>query len=554
MDHSLEQLQARKNEWVDLSIEERIRILDEILENLAEAAPEWVNASLRMKESFGSAFAEGEEWVSIWPLFRDARILRQSLEDIRKHGRPQTPGSLVERPDGQVVARVFPQSTMERMLFLGTTAEVWMEPGVTAEAVLEDQASAYSDPELEGKVVLVLGAGNIPALPFNQALYQLFVRLHVAILKFSPINAYVGPFMEQAFRPLIDRGFLQTVYGGVSEGAYLCDHPQVDEIQLAGGDKTFSAIVFGSGEEQVRRKADRDPKLRKSIEAELGNVSPVIVVPGPWSQADIEYHANYLATMQAFNSGYYCLTPRVIVQHKNWDQRQALIDGIGNVFSDLPTRKAWYPGAQEIHQTFLTEHPEAQQFGDPPEDHLPWTFIVDVDPTIEDDIAFKTEGFCSLFAETALEAESVPEYLEKAVAFVNDTLWGTLCATILVHPGSLKQPGVKEAVEQAIANLRYGTVTVNTFTGFAYCYSVTPWGGFPHDNIYDIQSGIGVIKNSLMFEQPQKSVVRAPFKQFPNPFRVDAAGLPAFAKRLAYYDADPTVGKLMGVFWSALRA
>lgn len=429
-----------------------------------------------------------------------------------------------------------------------------MQPEVTRQAMTEGQALPYRDPSSSGKVALVLGAGNIPYLPFAQSLYKLFVQLQVVILKLNPVNAYIGPVMEKVLRPLYDRGYMRMVYGGASEGSYLTDHPLVDEIHLTGSDKTFEAIVFGVGEERLERKERREPRLNKRIEAELGSVSPVIVVPGPWSESDLEYQSKQLATWLIFNSGYYCLTPRVLIQHKGWNQRQDLIAHLGDVFSSVETRKAWYPGTAGIHASFMAEHPEALRFGRAKEGNLPWTLIADVDPTREDEIAFTTEGFCSLMAETALEADSVVEYLDRAVAFANERLWGTLSATILVHPKSLKKPEIAAAVEKAIADLRYGTVYINDFTAFAICWIVTPWGGYPNDDLYDVQSGFGVISNALMFERPQKAVIRAPFKKFPNPFLVTKKGFPAFSKRLAYFAAEPGLGKLLGVFWSALRA
>jgi hypothetical protein len=69
-----------------------------------------------------------------------------------------------------------------------------------------------------------------------------------------------------------------------------------------------------------------------------------------------------------------------------------------------------------------------------------------------------------------------------------------------------------------------------------------------------VQSGIGLINNLLMFERTQKTVVRAPFKKFPNPFQVSKRGIPAFSRRLACFAARPGVGNLLGVLWSALRA
>ncbi len=554
LDQALNELSAKKDDWVQLDIKTRIQILDEMMQAMLAVSEEWVEVSMQMKHEAPGTFGEGEEWASIWPIFRMIRILRRSLEEIRDQGQPQIPGPVRTNANDQVVAQVFPQTIYDRLLYRGTTAEVWMLPEVTERDLISEQASNYKNPSTPGAVALVLGAGNIPFLPFGQSLYKLFIQLQVVILKLNPVNAYIGPVMEKAFGPLIDRGYLRMVYGGAEEGSYLSDHPMVDEIQLTGSDKTFEAIVFGKGDEGVERKARREPRLHKRVEAELGNVSPVIIVPGPWSDRDLHYQATQLATWLVYNSGYFCLTPRVLIQHKGWALRQELMDRLGDVFSSVDTRKAWYPGTTRIHETFMDEHPEALRFGRDEDNYLPWTLIPDVDPNSEDEIAFSTEGFCSLMAETAIEAEDVAEYIDRAVEFANERLWGTLSATILAHPASLKDPEVAVAIERALSNLRYGTIYVNDFTGYAACWMVTPWGSYPHENIYDVQSGIGVINNFLMLERTQKAVLRAPFRKVPNPLMIDRQRIPAFARRLAYFAAEPGLGKLLGVFWSALRA
>ena len=70
----------------------------------------------------------------------------------------------------------------------------------------------------------------------------------------------------------------------------------------------------------------------------------------------------------------------------------------------------------------------------------------------------------------------MPEYIDRAVAFANDTIWGTLNVTLLVHPASLRDPAVAEAVEQAVANLRYGTVAVNYWAGAGFVLGTTDLG------------------------------------------------------------------------------
>ena len=143
--------------------------------------------------------------------------------------------------------------------------------------------------------------------------------------------------------------------------------------------------------------------------------------------------------------------------------------------------------------------------------------------------------------------------LAQAVEFANATLWGTLTATLLVHPASLQDPAVAAAVEQAIARLRYGAVTINMAAYAAYHFQVTPWGGFPGHTSDDIQSGTGKTANFL-FAHAEKVVVRGPFRTRIDPLRVTARRAHVFARRLAHFEAAPAATKLPGLVWAAVRA
>ncbi len=45
------------------------------------------------------------------------------------------------------------------------------------------------------------------------------------------------------------------------------------------------------------------PPLNKPVDAELGCVTPYIVVPGAWTDADLEYHAGTVADGLTHNAG-----------------------------------------------------------------------------------------------------------------------------------------------------------------------------------------------------------------------------------------------------------
>jgi hypothetical protein len=206
-----------------------------------------------------------------------------------------------------------------------------------------------------------------------------------------------------------------------------------------------------------------------------------------------------------------------------------------------------------VHQAFLAAHPEAHQIGSADDGQLPWTMVPDVDPENTEDVCFRREAFCALCAETSIRAETVENYLERAVALANDTLWGSLCATLIVHPASWRDRETAAAIERAIAGLRYGTVSVNLLAFYGTYFGVTSWGAPPGHDVYDIQSGIGKCFNALMLEPVEKTVLRAPFRRF-DPMTVRSRRAYLFARKLAAFEVSPSWWRLADLMWAALRS
>ena len=555
MDVAIEALQAHKDEWVAFSVRDRIVLIERLIRDFADIAERWVDVSIRAKGIEYDSLCVGEEWAAgAWPVLKNLRQLRQSLVDIETEGHPKIPGRVTTNANGQVVAQVFPQTIYDRLFFERIRGEIWMDQDVKMEGLFESQAVAYHDKEHKGKVALVLGAGNVSSIGPMDVIYKMFVEDQVVLFKANPVNAYLGPLLGEAFRALIDTGFLRIVYGGAAEGAYLCNHAGIEEIHITGSDKTFDAIVFGSGAEGEKRKVERAPLLNKRVTGELGNVSPVIVVPGNWSKADLLYQAEHIDTMLTNNAGFNCNATRVVIQDAAWPQRNSLLEEMRRLLSQIPARRAYYPGAIERHRLFLEEHPEAEHIGNASETELPWTLIAGVDASKIDDVCFTTEAFCSLFAETALQAKSVPEYIDQAVEFANRHIWGSLNATIIVHPTTLRDPEVKAAIERAIVKLRYGTVGVNVWAGAGFTFGTTTWGAFPGHELHDIRSGMGVVHNTLMFSRPQKSVIWGPFRGVLTPPWFVTRGKTArkLFPKLVAFEAAPTPLKVPGILAAAL--
>ena len=160
------------------------------------------------------------------------------------------------------------------------------------------------------------------------------------------------------------------------------DHDLIDDIHVTGSDKTHDAIVFGVGPEGARRKAANEPLVTKPMTCELGNVSPVVIVPGEWTSAEIEYQARHVATMIANNAGFNCLTPRVIITHAGWAQREEFFTALESVFASLPARERVLPRCEGPTRVVPRGAPRRA-----PVRHrrrattMPWTIVRDVDAT-----------------------------------------------------------------------------------------------------------------------------------------------------------------------------
>jgi acyl-CoA reductase-like NAD-dependent aldehyde dehydrogenase len=553
MDAALEDLNSNKERWARLDIDQKIAILDEIADDFQHVEVDWVEAGMRAKGHERESFGEGEEWFYIYFVYNLLRVLKNSLQDIKRYGRPRIPGGLSTLENGQVAAHVFPQTFFDRLLLIGTSAEIYMQPGVTKEQVLQEQACFYRQENPPGAVTLVLGGGNAPFLVPGDFLYKLYIEGHVVALKMNPANENLGPIIEKGFQSLISRGFLRVLYGGAEQGAYLSSHPHVDELHMTGSHHTYEAIVFGTGDEGRQRKEENNPINNRRFTAELGNITPVIVVPGDWTGKEVRAQALKIATWLVYNAGFACPTPRLIVQWEKWHLREALNQAISEVFARVSCRNAYYPGSQQIHARFLAAHPEAELFGGEPQDQLPWTFIPGVDSSNTDDIVFNQEPFCSLISETGIKGGTAAEFLSNAVSFLNEHVWGTLAASIVVHPRTMRDPVMNSAVERTVEHLRYGMVAINQYMPISYLTGTTTWGSYPGNQRNNIQSGTGITNNFLMFAHPQKSVLRTPFSIPFDPFSAENTRAHEFGRKAAGLGTKQSYWKLPSILWSILR-
>ncbi len=534
LDKALRRLNEGKNAWVQLPPPKKAVLLQELITDLYAVSEEWIATSCRGKRIFRGSPEEGEEWVGgFMPIMRNARLLYDAL---LSYGAPAIP-STYQRPDGQWVAKVFPLDWKEKLMFMGFDAEVWIKPDHEP-----SQGAFYRDPDHDGRITLVLGAGNQGSIGPMDCLYKLFVEGDVCILKLNPVNDYLGPYMVRAFRALIEGNFMTVVYGGTETGKYLCGHELVDRIHITGSDKTHDAIVWGTGSDGATNKENNTPINTRSITSELGCVTPIVVVPGDWTDKELDYQARQIASMVTHNASFNCNAGKAVLIHENWALKEKLKQSVAHHLNRKGPRIAFYPGAAERYQRFLRRYSShvicGEKMTKKNRDFVPWT-IIDVEAK-PDEYALTTEAFCGILSWSELAGSSTEEYTQNAVALCNKELWGSLSAHLLIDPRT--EQANPSLLDRAIADLEYGNIAVNCWSGVNYGLCTVPWGAFPKHTLQDIGSGIGMVHNTFMLDHPQKGVVKAPFTIAPTPaWFFDNKNLVGLGIQLLKFEKSPSM-------------
>ena len=209
------------------------------------------------------------------------------------------------------------------------------------------------------------------------------------------------------------------------------------------------------------------------------------------------------------NASFNCIASKMLITCEQWPQRERFLDRVNQVLERTPLRYAYYPGAADRFERFTDGRTGPDDQG-----RLPWTLRRGVTPESEPHL-FEEESFVCVAGETALDAADPAAFLDQAVDFANERLWGTLAAALTVPHAFARRHG--PVLEAALARLRYGTIGVNLWPGVGYALMSTPWGGYPETTLDSVGSGIGFVHNTFLLDRPQKSILRAPLTMFPKP-------------------------------------
>ena len=555
-------LSKHSEKWARSSIETRLRIIKEIRSKLDGVAFDWVKKACEKKEIPVMSPLEGEEWISgPYAVMAALNGISETLSNMKnKNFLKSIP--VRKTITENISAKIVPNSIWDHLLLSGVSAEVWMQKSVNFENLKEYTASAYDIPRdnREGKISLVLGAGNIAAITPLDCFQKLFSEHKVVLLKLSPVNEYLEPFLLEALEPLINFGALKIIKGDKDVGQKLCNHPKIDDIHITGSRSTYNSVVWGS-EKEAKKNIPLGKKFNKRpVSAELGAVCPTIIVPGPWSKSDIKFQAAQVATMKLHNAGFNCVACQVLIIPSNWALSDKFLKATGDAIISAPSRGLYYPGAASRLKEFRNKGKNILTFQRKDSDPC---FIEALGK--EGDSWFENnEIFAPAMSTFKIDFVSPEEYLKSAVDYSNEKLEGTLGANIIIHPKTIREIG-EIKFEKIISKLKYGTIAINAWTGLGFLMPQCPWGAFPGHKPDDIQSGTGFVHNTYMFDKVERCVVRAPFRPFPRnlfsfkftllpkpPWFVNNTRQKIIGRLLTRFQYKPSILKLPRIFLNAL--
>lgn len=517
---ALSDLYAHQTRWLFASPRDRIELAERCIATVAESARNWVDVACEIKHIPTNSPCRAEEVVS-GPVvaMRYLRLMLRNLKALDNGIPTPLPGRLIRSSDKRWLVPVMPvmRDLFDPVCFVNFQAHVRLEPGLC-----EDEAVAATHPVQHHMPMtsLVLGAGNVTGIFAADVLGKVFQEQHVALAKLHPLTDPLRPVIEHAFSPLRETGCLRIISGDATVGARATQHDLVDAVHITGSAAAHEAIVWGRDHaERHERKQDDNPLLDKPITSELGNVSPWIIVPGQYSSMQLQAQVENVAASIVNNAGFNCVSTRVLVTWKRWPQREEFLSRLQAILSKLPRRVAYYPGALDRFErfsgcSFNGDAENDSRDGDLP--HLPWTLFRDVNPS-ESPLLCQEESFVPICAEIPLEAEDEFDFVGRATDFANDSLWGTLCATLTVPAAFRSSARGRAELNAAIDRLRYGTVCINQWPGIAFALLTLPWGGHPSSTLFDPQSGLGFVHNTFGLRAIEKTVLEGPLVVIPKP-------------------------------------
>jgi acyl-CoA reductase-like NAD-dependent aldehyde dehydrogenase len=549
---AIKRVAGNKQQWLAVSAADKLAHLYEIRAQTLPLIDEWAAACAESRGLSGTQAAFGYViGAGLFGFHLGGWIA--SYEALVATGEPAKPSKVRQVGADVLAAQVAPYGALETVAMAGERIELWLEPGQPATQGKFKSATAG--------VCGVLGAGNFEAP--SDVLSKLFGDQHVVVYKTHPnLHKSTAPFFRRIFKKLIDAGFFAVIEGNTAPGAALVADRDVDELLMTGGQLSYDAMVWGR--DAAAAKAANKPLVTKPFDAELGAVSPWIVVPGQWTDAELKHHAEFLVACKMTNAAAVCASPQAVVVDGAWPQLAQFKQQVLDAARKCPAVPVFYGGscqrATQIAdasaaagaQVTWADGQRAAADRDETGARTPAHLAI-IDGVKAGGALLTTEAFAPVLGYVAIDGTGgdAKAFLTKAVAFANKEAFGTLSCSLMIDPRTEAAIG-SATLDEAIKALRYGTVGVNQWGGNGAFRSAAVWGAAPGAHTpRDIQSGIGFIGNSRFFDHPAKQVIFSPFVN-PGHTKAPSANDAKLYPRVTYFAVEPGVVRLLGVLSAAL--
>lgn len=475
-------------------------------------ADELAAADAKMKNDImGEAlFSQDESMVATVVPVANTVTASIELYESLVHGEMLKPISITQVKDGLYDIHVFPQHAKDRIMYADRKDRLRVKGEPKQVNPLDKPAG----------IIAVSGAGNYSSS--LEMVKAMFWENCAVVHKPHRLNEATDKVWEKILKPLVDVGALS--FCDASDGRALTQDERLSKIYFTGGTSTAQAIMSATDTELV---------------SECGGNNPCIIVPGdrPWTEKEIHHQALQIATAAKLNGGAVCGRPQTLVTSKHWLQREEFLAALKRaVAEETPAAGTYYPGSDEVAAAFKEHHPDAETLR--PEhgkyDHADFLVITGV---AEDSYAVTHEAFCQIIDEVPLDVPAnAAAFLPQAVQFCNTKLLGTLGSMILIDEDTKRAS--QAVLDQAVTDLEYGGIAINTIPPFIFLSPYLTWGGNEEGKTF--VSGLGNFGNLLNYENVEKSIIEASFMSAGHMLNTNKSVNDTLSRNMAHYAVAPT--------------
>lgn len=511
--------------WAKTSPAERLHLLEEVRDNIKTYADDLAASDSKMKNDilgaplFSDPVSKVGTVVPMASTISAAISLYESIID----GKMLQPLKVEKVGDDLYDIYVFPQERKDKLMYADRKDRIRVKGAPTQVNPMEKPAG----------IIAVLGAGNYSSS--LEMMKALFFENCAVVHKPHHLNEETDAVWEKIMQPLIKHGALSFCTS--DQGRDLSVDPRLTKIYFTGGTGTAEAIM----------SATDTPLI-----SECGGNNPCIVVPGdrPWTQKEIDHQALQIATMSKMNGGAVCGRVQTLVTSKHWPQREAFLDALRLAISEkTPAAGSYYPGSDNVMQGFKEAYPQAEVL-QPENGKFPHSDFLLVPDTEPGGYASRNEAFCQIIDEVPLDLPAnAAEFLPGAVEFCNEQLLGTLGSAILIDEDTKKAH--KATLNQAVTDMEYGGIAINTMPPFIFLSPYLTWGG--NEEGKDFVSGHGNFGNLLNYENIEKSIIEANFMSMGHMMNTNKLAFDHMADNMARFSVEPTWMNLTCLMGDAVR-